>query len=1113
MKRLHQTIQRSFLPGVLVVTQLLCSVGARSATAISDTVISPFSGPPDDIGPDHRSWATIDPISGAPQHRIVEIATGMNFWNGQSWLPSDSTFSLTNGDFVASRLQHKVSISADDLNVAGAVNVRTPDGLMVSSTPSGIGLYDAASGQFLLVGTLTNCSGAQVGTNQVVFENAFAGVCATVVFTVEQHSFAQDIVFTGDLNPADYGFPTNTTRIQIISELYNPPAPDIITHPLYVEQNPAVRQQMASPDLMDETIGFGEFVLGTGLAFTPPTPTQPKGTSAYVAKEFTTISNRTFLIESIQYSAIAAGLRSLPPCSAAGGRQASLHTTHLKAAYAALPRPPEPAQANATPGRPPRLAKRAAVPRGVEIDYIGTIGGNLNANPTVFQSFTNYFVSGPVFVNGSAVIEGGTIFKYKVGAYLQFASSITWKGSQLRPVVFTGVDDDTVGDSLINWTNSGYTGVINTNGYANPAISANFTVTVSNACFRYAQIAIANNGDPSGMTLTVAHSQFFNCIQGINLTYNGSGTGAQATVNVNNALMVNTKYPIVFTLMYDTTCTLANCTVDQSAQLLGGDGSAGIFSYNSIYANISTLGPGGCYGHNNGFYSTPVFGSAYVQPSNYPFQTVGAGSHYLTNSSGLQGAGVTNNVPASLLSDLKLRTTYPPLVIANAIITTNLVLQPTAQRDTNTTHPDLGYHYDPIDYALGFILVTNATVTLTNPATVVATFGTNGGSYGLGIGQNAQLLSLGTPNQPNWIVQFNTVQEQPGSPSTWYRTTNGLVISEFQGLSPQPVINCRFTDWSVLGLDAPAFYAPTNLGPINFQDCEFHGGKLLSFGPTVNLTNALLERVYTDLEPTDTLVSYYRNALVFGGMFSVAPTNSVIEANLFDRAWITNYIGSRGNTYSGGFNAYVIPTNYGRLYPTNSGDVILTASPTYYKGKLGAYYEPTTSSLINADTSHTADQVALYHYTVVTNFSGSYEIKETNSSIDIGYHYIALGTNGLPADSNGNGIPDYQEDPAGTGLLGPSITLISPANNAFYTEPATIPIQASVYDWSSIVTNVAFLRGGTITVTTFAGSPYQYSWPIVAAGQYALTGIASDLAGLSSTSAPVNVTVTNLCGH
>jgi hypothetical protein len=90
-----------------------------------------------------------------------------------------------------------------------------------------------------------------------------------------------------------------------------------------------------------------------------------------------------------------------------------------------------------------------------------------------------------------------------------------------------------------------------------------------------------------------------------------------------------------------------------------------------------------------------------------------------------------------------------------------------------------------------------------------------------------------------------------------------------------------------------------------------------------------------------------------------------------------------------------------------TGDVFTNL--TWVTGPLGNYYQATSSPLINAGNGSATAQ-GLYHYTVTTN-----EVPETNSTVDIGYHYVALGANGLPLDSNGDGIPDYLEDSNGNG--------------------------------------------------------------------------------------------------
>jgi hypothetical protein len=68
---------------------------------------------------------------------------------------------------------------------------------------------------------------------------------------------------------------------------------------------------------------------------------------------------------------------------------------------------------------------------------------------------------------------------------------------------------------------------------------------------------------------------------------------------------------------------------------------------------------------------------------------------------------------------------------------------------------------------------------------------------------------------------------------------------------------------------------------------------------------------------------------------------------------------------------------------------------------------------------------------------------EGTNIVAIGFHYVALGGNGLPLDSNSDSIADYLEDANGNGVgdsgeinwqvpgdLGLTVTIIRPANNS-----------------------------------------------------------------------------------
>ena len=970
--------------------------------------VSPIATDTSNIGLDNGGDFQVLAAGATGEGRVVELATGLNYWNGTAWSRSVPIFDQNqqDGSFSATKVQHVVHLS-QQINVVGAVSVTTGSQVL-SSTPVGIGLYDSLSGQFALIGSLTNCTGVLLSSNQVYFENAYSGVCASLLYTIEQDSISQDVVFTGKLDPADYGFPAATTRIQLITEFYQPPVPDVVREPVSIESDSTMRNQMASPDLYDETLTFGPLVFGAGLAFTLPGSLDPNAEAGLVAKEFVQNSDgRYFLVESVPFSSIQQGLVGLPTCSSS---QKSAQKMNLKKAYALLPAAPikVAAQHRRFAHTAPNVSGRVK-PAGVYIDYRSTLTGGA----TTAQSDTTYLISSALNCS-TLTLEGGCVLKYKAGTSIT-VNTLVCKTSQFRPAVLTGVDDDTVGESMNGYTGSGYTGTISSGGYASPALKLGTqTLTVSGCVFRYAQKAIqyAAGSIPS-TTISLTHSQLYKCITGIDLLWSGcgsSGAGGSGTVtlSLNNALLANVQNPVnVNSLNTAVKPTLINCTLDQSAALIAGSGGTMTFnSTNTIYSSITNSSSGTFSGQNNGFYSSAqLFGGSQMRVNVSPFQSAGAGSYYLTDASGYRTSGTSNDVAASLIADLGKRTTYPPSVVAATTLSVSTSLSPQAGRNTSTL--DLGYHYDPLDYEFGWVLVTNAAITV-NAGTVIGMFGTNSGAYGLAIGQAASLSSQGTATAQNWVVQYNTVQEQPYT--NWFQTTNGAICSEFQGLSPGATNNFRFTSWSMLSQAAPHFNGPTNIGPFNFQDCEFHGGKITTAGPTLNLSNCLLERVYTDLEPKDGQTNYIRTCLAYGGNFTLAATNAYVADNLFDKAGITNW-----NSYTGTLNAYV--TNNTRLQPTLANDILLSASPSYQAGPLGNYYQTNTSILINADLNTTADQIGLYHYTVITNISGGAEIKETNSFVDVSYHYVAVDTNGVPIDTNGDGIPDYLSDSNGNGIV------------------------------------------------------------------------------------------------
>jgi hypothetical protein len=88
----------------------------------------------------------------------------------------------------------------------------------------------------------------------------------------------------------------------------------------------------------------------------------------------------------------------------------------------------------------------------------------------------------------------------------------------------------------------------------------------------------------------------------------------------------------------------------------------------------------------------------------------------------------------------------------------------------------------------------------------------------------------------------------------------------------------------------------------------------------------------------------------------------------------------------------------------------------------------------------------------------------------------------------------------------PTVSITSPANNAKFTAPASITINASAADSDGTVTQVDFYQGTTLLYTD-TSAPYSYTWTGVPVGSYSFTAVATDNDGAMTTSTAVGVTV------
>ncbi|MBN2507208.1 MAG: lamin tail domain-containing protein [Verrucomicrobia bacterium] len=90
--------------------------------------------------------------------------------------------------------------------------------------------------------------------------------------------------------------------------------------------------------------------------------------------------------------------------------------------------------------------------------------------------------------------------------------------------------------------------------------------------------------------------------------------------------------------------------------------------------------------------------------------------------------------------------------------------------------------------------------------------------------------------------------------------------------------------------------------------------------------------------------------------------------------------------------------------------------------------------------------------------------------------------------------------------LAPVVTLISPTNGAIFPSNATLRLAATAADVGGQIDQVAFYAGSNL-LGSASQSPYEFLWPHVPDGQYAITAHARDNDGTVSVSSPALVWV------
>jgi len=1016
-------------------------------------------------------------------HQYQEIATGMNYQSaGGQWVESQDLIQSISGGAIARQGQYQV-IFANNLNSTGAIDQQTPDGKRLRSNILGLAYYDSASGKSALVAQIQDSQGELISANQVLYPNAFSGVKADVSYTYKKGSFEQDVILREQPpTPESFGLNSVTTELEVMTEFLKPPKETIKRHQ---GRNNSRLDEDVSWGAMQ--LGHGKaFDLGKAKNSRQKLSVQRQYDTVNGRKILLEIVPVPDIQANLQALPLQSSIQTKHPTLASTVRNfpsTPLAQDTKQPMKLAMDLPANQGfvldyvelntdQSDFTfrgdmtyciSGNV-NLSGNTTFEGGTVIKYdtnnacslnvLGTINCQTAAyRPAVFTSVNDFALGEGIYVGGSggAAPCTGTLALQVQNNWSEDLQYVWIYDSNWNLLV-----DVEGGPDIISGSSADYSFITGLSqpcyfyaydvdwnffyGSFSPTLENGTLVVGGDGSVNYSEsgselcdppppmppppvvaLALANGGTvhdvrisnvgtaiSSAGNYSVLNGQFVNC---------GTALDTENTTLYAGNILMSQVGTAFYGQGYQ--ATAENITFDQGTLLTDDpDGSA---TTSAVTLDNSLLTVVGGYG------VVPVT-TSYVQNLWYNsgvYQTVGAGSYYLANNT-YRNSG-TAPISQALQADLQQKTTYPPTVYTGVTFSTT-TFAPQAPRDTNSA-PDLGYHYDPLDYVFGDVSVS-ASVTFT-PGTAVGWYEADGTMTGISMNDGGILQFQGTATAPCNYARYDTVQEGNGN-WTGKGWLGGVIFHGSSSANP-PQLNAGFTKWEVCAADPNQFGDNWATGVGRFSECELYGGDIGSYGPAYYFTNCLIYRIYTAFWSQNNAASitcqnctFYNGGLALCRYSGQSASFWKIQNTSFDGTaliWADNFNGNTNYTYFN-YNSYnsanISWQNYdfgvgipssGTLETVGANDIMVTNGYNWQSSWFGNFYLPANSPLIDHGSTN-ANLLGFYHYTTQTN-----QTIEGISIVDIGYHYVATDPYGKPLDANGNGIPDYLEDANGDGIF------------------------------------------------------------------------------------------------
>lgn len=287
-----------------------------------------------------------------------------------------------------------------------------------------------------------------------------------------------------------------------------------------------------------------------------------------------------------------------------------------------------------------------------------------------------------------------------------------------------------------------------------------------------------------------------------------------------------------------------------------------------------------------------------------------------------------------------------------------------------------------------------------------------------------------------------------------------------------------------------------------------------SMGYTIKTTSAFVPvSITTASLPSGNKTTAYNQTVVANGgvpFYNFVVQTGALPAGLTLNSFTGAITGTP--TTNGTYNFTVRVTEYDNAYADKAFSITIAGvSPTVSISSPAnsASFTAPASITINATAAETGGTISKVEFYNGATLLGT----DLTSPYSYTWSSVAAGSYSLTAKAYDNQSPIVNTTSAVVNVtvtaLVPVVSISSPANNATFTAPASITINATASETGGSINKVEFYNGSTLLGTDLT-SPYSYTWSSVAAGSYNLTAKAYDNQStvVTKTSSIVAITVT-----